>query len=82
MTKPEFTIEKNVSMPKRKGTSKYPFASLEIGDSFFIPNFPAGDAAARGQYWVRKLGWHFSARSVEEKHNGKLVPGVRIWRVE
>jgi len=56
---------------------KYPFASMEIGDSFLAEGdtrdtkWRAADAA----YKIgRKLGWQFTAR--------KEGYDVRIWRVE
>jgi hypothetical protein len=33
----EYTIEKNVQIPKMKGHNKYPFGEMEPGDSFSFP---------------------------------------------
>lgn len=34
----EFKIEKNIPIASRAGKSKYPFAEMEIGDSFSVPD--------------------------------------------
>jgi len=69
-------IEKNVPMngSKRGPKASYPFASMDVGDSFFVQDQDtqgraAMGARAHGQYHGKK----FSSRSVEG--------GVRIWRV-
>lgn len=66
-------IEKGIPAPAARG--KYPFAQMEVGDSFFVPgktsrNFPLGPYNAR-------LGFGFRARTVTVDG----VTGVRIWRV-
>lgn len=73
-----FTLEKNVPMPPRKaGTARYPFASMEVGDSFAIPkdDKAASAISAAARVWALRHGLHnhkFSVRS-----NGSTV---RIWR--
>lgn len=73
------TIDTNVPMPD-DFRRKYPFSSMEVGDSFFIE----GDAKALRN--VRSAMFHyarpfaalmFKARQVEEEG----VVGVRCWRV-
>lgn len=77
----EFKVERGVPMTGRKS---YPFAKMEVGDSFFVPGgatkYGAGDTAAVN-----------SARSHGRRHNRKYVTrtvtehgvkGLRIWRVE
>lgn len=66
-----YKIDKNVPVPsaQRKG-SKYPWAQMKVGDSFFIPGKPKGlYAAAKG------AGIKITVRTVKEK--GK--EGVRVW---
>lgn len=73
-----FTIEKNVPMPKGRTTAKYPYAQMEVGDSFLIPC--SGDAVAtvlkrmKTSKFVagKRLGIKLSVAT----DNG----GVRVWR--
>ena len=77
-----FQIEKGVDLPPRTQRSKYPFAEMVPGDSFFVPRDQrerstiaaavarAGqDALGKGNYTVRKIN----------DENGNFT-GVRIWR--
>lgn len=72
-----YTIEKNVPAPKRKTrTIKYPFADMQVGDSFCAPvSWQALYNTSRYFLKTRKLeGWKF--RAAEEEG------GARIWRVK
>jgi hypothetical protein len=74
-----FEVEHGVPMPSAGvRPAIYPFAKMEIGDSFFIPKKTSADISSSGVYWAKKLGHKYSARSVIE--NG--IPGTRIWRVK
>ncbi len=67
-----FKVESGVTQMPR---SKYPFASMKIGDSFFAPNLIASKVrASAGAYAQRFPGFFFSVRKVEG--------GIRVWRVE
>ena len=74
----EIKIDKNVelspSMTGRSKKSKYPFAELEIGDSFFVEGKTAGQFGGWRNYHRPKK---FSERTVIE--NG--VKGLRVWRI-
>lgn len=59
------TIEKDVPLP-----AKYPFAAMEVGDSFTTNNHTAVAAASS---YGRRNGMKFASRK-----NGS---GYRIWRV-
>mgnify|MGYP007088038871 CR=1 FL=1 len=71
-----YEIEKGV--PLVAGTRghgappKYPFAQMEVGDSFFVPGKKTTDIGGAITYPAKKLGWTFRSRTVEG--------GVRIWR--
>lgn len=72
-------IEKGLPVPtKRSGPTKYPFADMTTGDSFFVAG--ANSSALWGSIWSYKNrhGGNFTARTVTE--NG--VKGVRVWRVK
>jgi hypothetical protein len=68
-------IDKNVPVPAhRHAQSMYPFAELDVGDSFHAP-----DKAIKNFYpvvtkWKKKLQRNFIVRA-----EGK---GVRVWRIE
>lgn len=72
-------IEKGVPMPADagQGPSKYPWALMEIGDSFFVPN---GDRVATVRQQAAKKGGQLGRKfTVSAKgQNG----GVRVWRTE
>jgi len=74
----KFEVEKDIEIPaKRHGPSKYPWAEMEVGDSFFVEG-PAPKTqrclavCAGGQR--RRHGTRFTTRQCEN--------GVRVWRIE
>lgn len=69
-------IEKSQPMPDRKaGVVKYPFASMEIGDSIFFEGQDYRSAPAfAARKWSQRHEQKFSCRNVEG--------GLRIWRTE
>lgn len=79
-----FTIETNIPVPARASGGKilYPFASMQVGDSFLAtselpvtPEHRRRISAATAAYARRNpsLGVKFSVRSTEQ--------GLRVWRV-
>ncbi len=65
--------------------AKYPFRSMEIGDSFVEPHFPHGNpASARSaaNHHGRKYGKRFRSRTEDKNPENNYISGVRIWRVE
>lgn len=77
MNPPQFKIEKGVPITGSrgvKGSWKYPFANMQIGDSFVVPDCPR-DRIDGAIYKARRvLGWSFAKR--------KEGTGYRVWRVE
>jgi len=75
-----FEIDFNVPIPSPKAVvTKYPFAIMKIGDSFFVPNKTASEVSPHFARARRRLpGTKFACRTVVE--NG--VKGVRVWRVK
>jgi hypothetical protein len=73
-----FTIEKNVAIPAASrtggGKAKYPWAQMEIGDSFFVP----GAKVETFYTLVSAQNKKGDARFICRKQEG----GVRVWRVE
>jgi len=71
-----FTIDKAVALPSVRHSNGYPFAKLEIGDSFLVPNTDAKKAAsvrACASTWGKKNGCKLTVKMVEG--------GIRVWRV-
>lgn len=78
-----YSIEKNVAIPtierpnRKTGAYKYPFAKMEVGDSFFVPinrEKELKSVASSSSLYGSKLGRKFTTR--------KVVGGVRVWRIE
>lgn len=74
-----FEIEKNIPLLPRKlphgPAAKYPFALMDVGDSFFVPATPkVSPAKVQTRLSTRKIpGAKFATRQVEG--------GVRVWRI-
>lgn len=72
----EFKIEKGIPVPARRpGNSKYPFSSMEVGDSWLMTNTAsrAGARSTAANIAKAKGGWKFVSRKEKD--------GVRFWRV-
>lgn len=76
----EFKIEKGIPVASdgRERQHKYPFAEMEVGDSFFVDNVQSGDktyvsisSASRG------YGYRHNKKFKQRSENN----GVRIWRI-
>ena len=77
-----YQIEKGIEVPAKKTFARptiYPFATMEVGDSFFVPQID-GKPKSSGTIWssarkaTDKFGFKFAVRSE--------VGGFRCWRVE
>ena len=75
-----FTIEKGILQPsnivlgKNGRRAVYPFASMEVGDSFFAPKEVAGKAMDAAKHFkARTAGWGYSSFCQDD--------GTRIWRI-
>lgn len=73
----DIVIEKNVPVPNGRGRKcRYPWAGMEVGDSFLIPEAVTKDGQAR------------SAAYAQQKVDGRkyrtsrVDGGVRVWRIE
>ena len=75
-----FKIEKDVPMPTRtrNGGSKYPFAEMQVNDSFFVEAI--GQASERRMYSAIQS---YRRRFPEVKMSLRKVDGgLRVWRTE
>ena len=73
-----FEIEKGIAVPAAR--FKYPWAEMEIGDSFFVePGERSltkmhGHLSSLGNHYGKPRGMKFTTRQVDG--------GVRVWRVK
>jgi len=72
-----YAIDKGIPAPTGTLLDRFPFAKMEIGDSFFVPKADASDSTVR----------QYTARYLKEKPGvaykvGTVEGGVRVWRVE
>lgn len=67
----DFKIDRDMKLPKSK--SKYPFADMSIGDSFFFPSSVGQQVRTSAHaYRARTKEWNFEIRREDS--------GYRIWR--
>lgn len=73
-----YEIEKSVPLAEvERGSGRpalYPFAVMEVGDSFFVPRVSVIGMSRRVHYWQKKLNAKFACRTV--------AGGCRVWRTE
>lgn len=69
----DMKIEKGVPMPKNKRATKYPFAEMEVGDSFYVEP-DNGSIHAAASWYGKRNNKKFATRKEGE--------GRRIWRIE
>ena len=70
-------VRDDMPLPKRQRERKYPFNDLEVGQYFFVPNFPAKSPLA-GIGNKRYAPKRFQQRLITVDG----VPGLGVWRVE
>lgn len=65
-------IDKDVPMPDE--FSEYPFAGMEVGDSFFVPGIQPEQLLILSGSWKKHFGSTFKFQTEAEGN------GARIWR--
>jgi len=76
-----YKIDKGIPVPAGRTTprtGKYPFASMSVGDSFFVVDEDQKRVAASAHGWGRRHGAKFRLSQVTEGND----KGVRVWRTE
>jgi hypothetical protein len=70
------TIDKNIPMPEwlMGRNAKYPFAHMEVGDSFFIPGKTAYAIGGAVHNASKRTKYKFVSRTMDG--------GARVWRIE
>jgi hypothetical protein len=77
-------VDKDVPLPPPSKASKYKWREMEIGDSFFVPGYTTRQFSSQIFLASKRTGRSFSIRAAEDKDatTGKVVQGVRVWRVK
>ena len=73
MSELSYKIEKGIPAPDRWSTAKYPFLTMEVGDSFFVSGDQSSKLSAAACQCRRRSGMVFMVR--------KMDGGVRCWRI-
>ena len=68
----EYKIDQNIPLPSRRG--KYPWATLEVGDSFFVPGIKTAAFSARPRAQGPLGGRKYTSRNVDG--------GIHVWRIK
>ena len=69
-----FQIESNVPVPVKRGKpSKYPFAQMAVGDSFFAAGVSRGRVGASAWTASKKYGHRYTTQAERD--------GTRVWRI-
>lgn len=72
-------IDKDIPPPpEKKRVYKYPFAQMEVGDSFRWNVEERRKVATAAQDHTRRTGWRFTVRKQFEDG----IEVIRVWRVE
>lgn len=76
-------IQKGIAIPTRarKSNNKYPFAQMEVGDSFFVKDTKTPD---KTRNTLASAVWYYKKRNGSKTnfYTKMYVTGVRVWRVE
>lgn len=67
-------VEKNIPIPPEKKRNVYPYKSIEVGESFFVPTGKLQIVCNANYRSGKQLNKKFIARKENE--------GVRVWRTE
>jgi hypothetical protein len=66
------TIDKGIAPPPRGGVSRYPFAEMSVGDSFFVAGATRDNLSSSCTYRKQRYGEQYAIRKVDG--------GLRVWR--
>jgi hypothetical protein len=71
---PEIQIDKGIPLPpQRRRPMKYPWRTLKVGESFFVPERTAAEFSGNVRSAKKKTGHRYTTRTVDG--------GVRVWRL-
>jgi len=80
----QFKIEKGIKMPASRANgkkpAKYPFSSMEVGDSFAVPTPNEMTAVEKRKQYNAILG---SGQRKGKRFAGRMLENhIRVWRTE
>lgn len=79
----QIEVSSNIPLPdftkRRRKAGKYPFASMNVGDSFFAPGKNSGCMSANARMWGLRNNRTIKVTCRTVTENG--VKGVRVWRI-
>ena len=69
-------IDKHVPVPKARTVTPYPFAEMQVGDSFALPQPSANN--------LRMAAARYRKETPDWKYTTRLMPDdtIRLWRTE
>ncbi len=73
----QFPIEKDVAVPQSHRRVIYPFADMDVGDSFFALGVTVNDVSR-----VRSSATNYGYRHKMKFTTRAVEGGIRVWRVE
>ena len=75
MDKKALVIEKGVPAPKKRQTHAWPLESMEVGDSFVVPNKHRISVQAAISTFKKNTGAVFTCRKIDDD-------SCRVWRLK
>lgn len=73
----ETDVDSNIPIPEvttRGGRSKYPWVTMNVGDSFFVPDIHIAKFSGQAVNAAKRFKTKYTCRTVDG--------GVRVWRVK
>ena len=82
------TVEKNIPIPESRfgkgrqpGETKYPFAELQVGDSFMVPTKKQTDIN-KMQSSICGHAFQYKRKNRDTNFTTRIVDGgIRVWRI-
>lgn len=75
-------IDKGIQMPARKTRTEYPFAAMQVGDSFAVPVGEDQNAATVARRLYTAANLYMKRANNGTKYAVRTMDGsVRVWRI-
>lgn len=76
-----YSVEKGISVPPSVTASRYPFKTMNVGDSFFVE--VEADKTMKAQSRISTASRAYSAKNGGGKFTVRQVTGgLRVWKTE
>lgn len=73
----DFEIDKGIAIPPKESRSRYPFALMKVGDSFFVE----GTGRSLGSCISSAIRLRVRSHPEERYTRRKKANGIRVWRI-